>query len=304
MTTLGPTASCVPRRVTLLCPEPLRASACCVEDALIARGWRVRLEFGAQARRVLLRPGRPDARELKVLCTAEPLEADVAAQLRLGVDPEGRGDFQIVLFDTPRAVIEAVERMGGAASSRRRRLAPRRGRTYLQQPTLVEQQVHQDRNRRWGIATAVAVAIAAVAGIEAGPRSPGPVDAPIVQRANDPGSEERPRSPTLDEPVLAAVRAEPTTDDGDPALDEPLIVIEDEPQDDRTPASAREDRGAPLEVAPLEPALATTPTGAAVDVRGATVPSVATAAAPADLERLRATYTIDPFASVADPPRQ
>src|SRR5690606_6171302 len=118
------------RRVTLLCPEPLRASACCVEDALIARGWRVRLEFGAGARRW-------GDRELKVRGTAEPLDPDVEAQLRLGVDPDGRGDFQIVVFDTPRAVIEAVERLGGA-TTRRRRLAPRRGRTYLQHATLVE----------------------------------------------------------------------------------------------------------------------------------------------------------------------
>jgi hypothetical protein len=305
MTASSPNASVIDvaaRRVTLLCPEPLRASACCVEDALIARGWRVRLEFGAQARRVLLRPVRSEGRDLRVLCTSEPLDADVEAQLRLGVDPDGRGDFQIVLFDTPRAVIEAVERMGGAAT-RRRRLAPRRGRTYLQHATLVEQQVHDDRHRRWGIATAVAVAIAAVAGIEARPRLADPVDAPIVRRAEEDSASATSGSTRIDEPVLAAVRtALPLEEE-----EEPTIVIDDEDTEiDRSRdrgrrASSQATEADALEAAPLEPApLAGSDPADELTARAA-APSVTVPATPVDLERRRATYTIDPFASTTSP---
>lgn len=291
------------RRVTLLCPEPLRASACCVEDALIARGWRVRLEFGAGARRVLLRPARSGDRELKVLCTAEPLDPDVEAQLRLGVDPDGRGDFQIVVFDTPRAVIEAVERLGGA-TTRRRRLAPRRGRTYLQHATLVEEQVHIDRNRRWGVATAVAVAIAVVASIEARPRAEDPVTAPTVQRADEPDDDgTASRSPTMDEPVLAAVRtALPPEDDelDDELGDEEEIVISDEPARAMPRAEAPERRtAAPREnVAPLETdATPPTPPTDPIDTARRAAPANAVAATPSELSERRSVYTVDPFTS-------
>jgi hypothetical protein len=306
MSASSPNASAIDvasRRVTLLCPEPLRASACCVEDALIARGWRVRLEFGAQARRVLLRPVRSEGRDLRVLCTSEPLDADVEAQLRLGVDPDGRGDFQIVLFDTPRAVIEAVERMGGA-TTRRRRLAPRRGRTYLQHATLVEQEVHDDRHRRWGIATAVAVAIAAVAGIEARPRLADPVDAPIVRRAEQDTESATSGSPPIDDPVLAAVRTALPLDDEA----EPLIVIDDaDTQVDRgrdrgtRRAAAQATEADALEAAPLEAApLAGSDPGGEITARAA-APRVTVPATPVDLERRRAHRTIDPFASVTSP---
>lgn len=287
------------RRVTLLCPEPLRASACCVEDALIARGWRVRLEFGAGARRVLLRPARSGDRELKVLCTAEPLDPDVEAQLRLGVDPDGRGDFQIVVFDTPRAVIEAVERLGGA-TTRRRRLAPRRGRTYLQHATLVEEQVHIDRNRRWGVATAVAVAIAVVASIEARPRTEDPVTAPIVQRADEPGEDRTAaRSPTMDEPVLAAVRTALPPED-DELDDEEEIVISEEPARAMPRADVPERRAAaPREnVAPLETdATPPTPPTDPIDTARRAAPANAVAATPSELSERRSVYTVDPFAS-------
>lgn len=283
------------RRVTLLCPEPLRASACCVEDALIARGWRVRLEFGAQARRVLLRTRRDGPRELRVLCVSEPLDAEVEAQLRLGVDPDGRGDFQIVQFHTPRAVIEAVERLGGA-QPRRRRLAPRRGRTYLQHATLVEQQVHDDRTRRFGIATALAVAIAAVVAIDPRPDQAEAV-VPVARHiddARDAGTE----TPRFDDPVLASTRAAIPPDEEDD-LEPPIVIEDDDSLNDST--TARDDAVTSMSAAPLERKITVASEPPSPQVATLALPpavGLVTPPSPADLSRRRATYTVDPFATV------
>lgn len=286
------------RRVTLLCPEALRASACCVEDALLARGWRVRLEFGAQARRVLLRSRRDGDRELRLLCVAERLDPFVEAQLRTGVDPDGKGDFQIVQFDTPRAVIEAVERLGGLTSPRKIRRPPRRGHTYLQHPTLVEQQVQGDRDRRWGIATAVAVAIAAVAAIEAGPRTQQEL-APIVRHAHEAPARAA-DARRFDDPVLAATNiALPDIDLEEDEDDDAIVIIPDEPN----PTRGLVDAPRELPPAPLELELEASPVVAS-RAQGSAVPPAITAGvavppSPSELGQRRAAYTVDPFADAA-----
>lgn len=130
-----------------------------MEDALVARGWEVALETGAQARpalRQLLRD--PDA-GLLVVCVPDPVDDGFAAKLRARVDPEGRGDLHIVSLETPRSVIEAVE--GLADQPRKRRIARARPRrTYLAHPTLVEQQVGPSRARLVMIGAAATLALA------------------------------------------------------------------------------------------------------------------------------------------------
>ena len=142
-----------PRRVLLLCSEALRPHACCVEDALRARGWATRLEIGKRARRWVRRaPPGPDV--LRILLVPEQLDAAVTRKLRAGSDPTNRGALQIVSFETPRGVVAEIERLGGyPATVHRRPMAPRR---VLAHPTLCEQALHTDRRWRVGVAAAVA----------------------------------------------------------------------------------------------------------------------------------------------------
>jgi hypothetical protein len=142
-----------PKRVLLLCAESMRPHACCVEDALRARGWSARLEIGKRARRWVRRapPGPP---VLRILLVPEQLDSSVAAKLRAGCDPTNRGDLQIVSFETPRGVITEIERLAGYPSYVRRR--PVAARRVLAHPTLCEQALHTDRQWRLGVAAAVA----------------------------------------------------------------------------------------------------------------------------------------------------
>lgn len=139
-----------------MAPEALGPQLGPVEDSLRARGYSVRIELGSRARRWVRRapPGPPT---LRVLCVPK-IEPGLAEKLRRGIDPEHHGDFQILGFETPRAVVHEVERLCGR---RRSSTKPRPTRNVLAQPTLIEQQLHVER-RVWRGARAAAILLAAV----------------------------------------------------------------------------------------------------------------------------------------------
>lgn len=178
----------------MLAPEALRPQVACVEDALRARGFRVRVALGRRARRWVrtVPPGLP---WLRVLCVSsiDPVQAE---QLR-----RGRDDFHIVGLDTPRSVISEIERITGRARVRRQ---PRPSRMYLAQPTLIEQQLQAQRG--WGWAAVAGVALltlgTAAGAIMAGtPRgSTSPSESTVESAVMGPAKAQK-----REEPVLSAV---------------------------------------------------------------------------------------------------
>jgi hypothetical protein len=268
------------RRVTLLCAEQLRPAACCVEDALVARGWEVALETGAAARPALTRLLRVRNAGLLVICVPHPVDAETAARLRGRADPHGRGDVHVVSIETPRHVIEAVERLGGGPTRRTPR-RPRPQRTILAHPTLVEQQVGPSRSGSLAITAAAALLLGALA-----------LDMRTNEEPRDRGELVRsaaiqPSSPLVDTAVLSAV-SPIVTDDSD---DAPAVAIERRRVHVRPVAT----KPAPidhegdelfdlerLEPAPLEE-----------DDLAVLSPVVG---APVQVPGLRRSYTLDPFA--------
>ncbi|HWB73633.1 MAG TPA: hypothetical protein VG755_01735, partial [Nannocystaceae bacterium] len=123
------------RRVRLFCAEELRPSACCIVDALHARGCEVSLFTGPDARANLRTPAPPDV--LRVVWAPEVPDRKIRDRLRAGLDPEGQGDVLVLGATTPRGVIDAVDAFGAPPRRRRRRSALAR-RTYLAHPTLME----------------------------------------------------------------------------------------------------------------------------------------------------------------------
>jgi hypothetical protein len=145
-----------PKVATLFCAEGLRASACVVLDALSVRGWSVQLRTGDAAREALKRFRDPKA-GLRVLCLAEPVDPATKHALHKALDPLGRGDLLIVDFFTPRTVVESILKFSGYRVGARRPRAQRRTtRSYLAQPTLVEQTVDINYWSRYGIGAAAA----------------------------------------------------------------------------------------------------------------------------------------------------
>lgn len=221
-----------PRRVLLLCSEALRPHACCVEDALRARGWATRLEIGKRARRWVRRaPPGPDV--LRILLVPEQLDPAVTDKLRAGCDPTNRGALQIVSCETPRGVVTEIERLGGyPATVHRRPAAPRR---VLAHPTLCEQALHTDRRWRLGVAAAVAafsVGWAGTSAVQQASRTTISRAAPTITMPA--GSISTPvtapaRSKLVDDSVQAAITVPATFDE--PALEldeEALIYIEED----------------------------------------------------------------------------
>jgi hypothetical protein len=201
--------------VTLLCPEPLRAMACCVEDALMARGWQVRLETGTAARRFLERSiAEPDG-SLRVVCVEEDLHDDVLSRLHRRLDPRERGDLRIVTFRTPRDVVEAVRSPAVGSRVQRQRAAyqhvstrrARARRTYLAHPTLVEQPLDRGRAIGYGLGGAVAglaiaIGLVLITG-EAEGHPPVRRLEPLSAISTSPDPQ-APDAPWADEPVLSS----------------------------------------------------------------------------------------------------
>lgn len=194
-----------PPRVFLLAPESLRPQVACVEDALRARGFRVRVALGARARRWVrhVPPGPPSVR---VLCVPQ-IDPAQAEQLR-----KGRDDFHIVGLDTPRGVVEEIERFTGRTRIRRR---PRPSRMYLAQPTLIEQQLQAQRGWGWtAVAGVVLLTLGTIAGATFGvtqQRSASPLEPARTVRApaKAPTKVTAPTARERDEPVLSAVALDP-----------------------------------------------------------------------------------------------
>jgi hypothetical protein len=284
------------RRVRLYCAEELRPSACCIVDALHARGYEVSLFTGPEARSHLRIPA--SAEVLRVVWAPEVPDRATRDRLRAGLDPEALGDVMVLGATTPRGVIEAVDAFG--APPRRRRLRahhPRR--TYLAHPTLIERRV-DTHGYGGGLLAAGAIAIALLGGLALGARHTPEAVASVAKRDQLGGERLRPR--LREEPVLAAGIA--PLDDLDPSLvddDEP-IILDDELDDEPTsptperPVRARTEVDQPalveahaaLAPAPLERMNADRPSllPAALAASGG-VASGTPNAAPA--------YAIDPF---------
>ncbi len=151
-------AWCVgPRRVAIACAEDSRPAACCVVDALIARGYDAELQTGADAKSALRRdvddPGR-----LRVLWLPDHGAKKTKDALRRALDPQGAGDVLVLASPTPRGVIEAIEAFAAGKERPRARSGPRR--TYLDHPTRCESTV--DVRGFMGATMAAAAATAAV----------------------------------------------------------------------------------------------------------------------------------------------
>jgi hypothetical protein len=265
-----------------LCAEQLRPAACCVEDALVARGWEVALETGTAARPALTRLLRVRNAGLLVICVPHPVDAETAARLRGRADPHGRGDLHVVSIETPRHVIEAVERLGVGPTKRTPR-RPRPQRTILAHPTLVEQQVGPSRSGSLAIAAAAALLLGALAldmRTNEGPRERGElVRSAAIQTS----------SSLVDTAVLSAVSPIVTDDSDDaPAAAVPIerrrvhirpAATKPEPIDREVDELFDLER---LEPAPLEE-----------DDLAVLSPVVG---APVQVPGLRRSYTLDPFA--------
>lgn len=221
----SPSRRCHPRsaperpRILLLCPEALGPQACCVEDALRARGYPVELALGRHARR-WVRTVPPGPTTIRVLCvpTIDPAYAQRLCQ--------GRPDFHIVGWKTPLHVVQEIERIVGRLPSDRR---PRPSRIILAQPTLIEQSLHAEHRWSRGVLRATAaVALVAIGGLlgawasggastggaSAGgtPTGAAPDRAHVVQAAPDSSAAPsvRSRRARSDEPVLSAVAVDPS----------------------------------------------------------------------------------------------
>lgn len=192
-------------RILLLCPEALGPQVCCVEDALRARGYRVEVAVGRAARR-WVRTVPPGSATVRVLCVP-PIDPAYAQRLC-----QGRPDFHIVGWETPRVVVEQIERVVGRVRSGRR---PRPSRMILAQPTLLEQSLHVQRRWGRGVLTAAAAATLVACGGLLGAWASGdgadhevrPSEAQMVRATPD--ETVAPRATTrrarVDEPVLSAV---------------------------------------------------------------------------------------------------
>lgn len=141
------------KQVILLCSEELRFVACGLEEALASRGWRVRVEYGQDARPWVqkLPVERPS---LRVLCVPGTVDPELAATLHSALAPDPDADLHILGVDDSRGLVQEIERLAGVRTLGRRSIhATRR----LSHATLVEQQVAQRRLPALALATAAAV---------------------------------------------------------------------------------------------------------------------------------------------------
>lgn len=283
--------------MTLFCAEPLRPAACCVEDALVTRGWTVGLQTGPSARLALRRLLQtPDAGML-VLCVPEAIDRGVEAKLRAGLDPEDRGELHIIPFDTPRGVIEAVERLAGIPTRHRPRHRPRRA--VLAEPTLVEQAVVPDRWRGYGMLGAAAVLAVAALGVSGRPSPPPAAKAGVGEPRSAVEPSVAASSPLLEDVLFsnAVRRAVPVHDTWDRSEVRPRPSRRSRSDTrserrrfqapDETPADVEHLPPAPLEDSPGLPDDDTVPT-----IEGTATPSVRM------VPGVPVSQTIGPFARI------
>lgn len=93
-----------PRRVALACSEDTRPAACCVLDALVARGYDVVLHTGVDARSAL-RPAPDDPGRLRVLWIPDYDQRPTKDQLRRALDPAGAGDVLVLVSPDRKSVV-------------------------------------------------------------------------------------------------------------------------------------------------------------------------------------------------------
>jgi hypothetical protein len=145
-----------PRRVAIACAEDSRPAACCIVDALVARGYDAELQTGSDARSALRRDDDPG--RLRVLWLPDHGDRPTKDKLRRALDPQGAGDVLVLASPTPRGVIEAIEAFASGKERPRARSGPRR--TYLEHPTRCEATV--DVRGFMGATLGAAAATAAV----------------------------------------------------------------------------------------------------------------------------------------------
>lgn len=273
-----------PKVASLFCAEGLRAPACVVLDALGVRGWKVSLQTGDAAREALKRFRDPNA-GLRVLCLSEPLDHASKEALRRALDPLQRGDLLIVDFFTPRSVVEHILKFSGYRVGARRPSRTRRTtRSYLAQPTLVENAVDVGYWSRYGVGAAAA-GVAILGGMStflavgAGTSLATHADSTVASAPAEPQAS----SPLVDHSALSA--AVPVLDAPPPprvrraAVPAPQAAIPEEP-----PAVLEE---VPLPEVPVEGLVAVERTRPAPLVLGR-------GGAPA-LLRPPSLHTVDPF---------
>jgi len=150
-----------PQRVAIACAEDSRPAACCIVDALIARGYDAELQTGADARSALRRD-HDDPGRLRVLWLPDHGHKPTKDKLRRALDPQGAGDVLVLASPTPRGVIEAIEAFASGKERPRARSGPRR--TYLDHPTRCEAtlDVRGFMGATFGAAAATAAVLLAV----------------------------------------------------------------------------------------------------------------------------------------------
>lgn len=274
-------AWCVgPRRVAIACAEDSRPAACCVVDALVARGYDAELRTGADAKSALRRDG-DDPGRLRVLWLPDHGAKATKDALRRALDPDGMGDVLVLASPTPRGVIEAIEAFAAGKERPRSRSGPRR--TYLDHPTRCESTVDVK-----GFMGATLAAAAATAAVLLAIRFGSDMMQPPEPRA---ATAQLDGQATPSRPARRAVKDEPVLGNAIAPLDEPAILDDEPPVPDvvhersrsRTRAPERRE-AAEIDEAPLE------------DVVTVAAPEpvvLAPATSPA-LARPR-TATIDPF---------
>lgn len=273
-----------PKVASLFCAEGLRAPSCVVLDALGVRGWKVSLQTGDAAREALKRFRDPTA-GLRVLCLSEPLDHHSQEALRRALDPLNRGDLLIVDFFTPRSVVEHILKFAGYRVGARRPSKERRTtRSYLCQPTLMENAVDVGYWSRYGVGAAAAGVVILggmstflAVGPSSGLRTH--ADATVVSAPAEP----RPASPLLDRSTLSATL--PVLDAPLPPRPRPVATPLERVPIPEEPAAVLEE--VPLPEVPIE--------GLVAIERPRTVPAaIGRGGAPA-LLHAPSLHTVDPF---------
>lgn len=274
------------RRVRLFCAEELRPAACCIVDALHARGYEVTLATGNDARGLLQQPASADM--LRVVWAPEGTDRDARSRLRDALDPDAAGDVMVLAAATPRGVIDAIDAFG-TPRKRRRVAGPRR--EFLVQPTLVERKLDA---RGWSgsVLGGLAITCALFGGAWWSGRVAATTEAAMTRPHDEPATPTA-RPTHLDEPVLAGTRAPSFDDDAvaapeDEDDDDGIVLLDDEPT-----VHSVSDAAQPLEPAPLESVtapVAPPPIAAALAMPSGGMPMPAMASDAAQAPR-----AIDPF---------
>jgi len=224
--------------VILLCSEDLRFVACGVEEALKARGWNVRVEYGEDARPWVQRAPveRPSVR---ILCVPGTVDRSFADKLRTAFAPEPDADLHILGVDDSRGLVQEIERLAGVRTPRRRPLSAT---APLAHPLLVEEHAHTERRWRIGATAALAAFVFTLGGSavldRAGqiPQVSSALPSASFSAVFSTKTQEPVASESIDDSVLAAVApsAYPVDDESWdleplPEEEDEIIIFDDEP---------------------------------------------------------------------------